>query len=153
MGMLRLPFVAELGNRALLAVRREDRIETEAFAPVRLAGDSPFERAGAAVLVALRRDRDELADIPRAPPVAGDALELAQQPADLVTGRASGRLHARPAAEPFHLDAGVLAEHPRVGRPDAAAEDGLHTRVVVVSRAVLGGEVVRIEQLDPPARQ
>src|SRR5207302_9671360 len=114
MRVLRLPLVSELGNRVFFAVRDEDRIEPEAFASARLVRDPTCERSRAAELVALRRDRHELADVARPPPVALDPLERAEQPANLVAGCTAGRANSRTTAEPFDLETGVLAEHPGV---------------------------------------
>src|SRR2546423_15671077 len=137
MGMLRFPLVAELCDRAVLAVGDEDRVEAEALRPARLVGDPSRQRAGTAKLVALRRQRDELADVACVAPVPLDPFELAQQPPHLVTGGAARRLHARTAAEPCDLDAGVLAEHPGIRRSDGATEHRLAARVVVVRLAHL----------------
>src|SRR5438874_423686 len=146
MGMLRFPLVAELCDRAILAVGDEDRVEAEAFRPARLVGDPSGQRAGTAELVALRRQRDELADGARAASVALDPLELAQQPTHLLTGCAARRLHARTAAEPCELDAGVLAEHPGIRGSDPATEHRLDARVVVVRLALLSGKLAGLEE-------
>src|SRR5436190_18207572 len=52
-GVLRLPFVPELGDRPLLAVRDEDRVVAEALAPLRRDGDPTLERARAAELASI----------------------------------------------------------------------------------------------------
>ena len=65
MGVLPFPLVAQLGNRSLLPVRDEDRVEAEAFGATRLEGDSSFERARAATLLAGWRQDDQLADVTR----------------------------------------------------------------------------------------
>jgi hypothetical protein len=52
-GVHRLPLVAELGHRSLLAVRDEDRVKAEALRTVRPVGDPPFQDPGAADFVAL----------------------------------------------------------------------------------------------------
>src|SRR5690349_9759028 len=114
--MLRFPLVAEVGDGALLAVGHEDRIEAEAFAAAGLVGDAAAERARAAPLAAVRRDRDELRHVARAASVSVDAVEHAEHPADLVAGRAPRRGHAGPAVEGRDLDPGVLPDHPRVSR-------------------------------------
>src|SRR5439155_7883364 len=81
--VLRLPLVAELCHRPLLALRDEDRIEPEALDPSWRVRNATFERARASELLAPRGEGDQLADITGAAPVAGDPLHLAQQPADL----------------------------------------------------------------------
>src|SRR5437763_1391571 len=77
-GVRALPLVAELGDRALLAVRHEDRVVAEALAAARLVDDPAFEGADAAVLHAVGVERHELADVPRAPVI--HAVELHEQP-------------------------------------------------------------------------
>ena len=74
--VLGLPLVAELGDRPLLALRDEHRVETEASGPSEPVGDSALEDAGAPELLALRREGDELADVPRATALAFDATKL-----------------------------------------------------------------------------
>src|SRR5438128_530017 len=63
MRVLLLPLVAELRDRELLAVGHEDRVVAEALAAARLAGDPALEDPGAADLLPVRRDRDELRDV------------------------------------------------------------------------------------------
>jgi hypothetical protein len=77
-GVFGLPLISELGNRPVLAVRDEDRIEAEAGRAAGLMGDSAPEDAGAAQLPAVGRDRDELADVAGAPGVSLEALDLGQ---------------------------------------------------------------------------
>src|SRR5439155_13895779 len=114
--VLPLPPVAELRDRALLAFGHEDRVEAEAFRPLRLFGDPSFERPGASKLVGLGRERDQLAGVARPPAATVDPRELAQHPAHLVAGRAPRRVNTRPAAETCDFDARVLTEHPFVRR-------------------------------------
>src|SRR5512144_2137215 len=116
MGMIPFPVVAELGDRSVLAVRDEHRVEAEALAAAKLLGDPAFEDPPAALLGPVRRERDELADVARAPPVALDAFELFQRALRFTAGRPPGRQHARAAAEAFDLDARVLAERPAIRR-------------------------------------
>src|SRR5206468_12779209 len=97
--MLRLPLVAEVGDRPFLAVRDEHRVEAEALVPARVGRDAPAERPGPAQLLAVGADRDELGDVPGAPPVALDSLERTQHPAHLVSRRAPRRGHARTAVQ------------------------------------------------------
>jgi hypothetical protein len=58
MRMLGLPVVTELPDCSLLALRNEDRVETEAARSSRLVGDAPFQDAGATKLLARGRERD-----------------------------------------------------------------------------------------------
>src|SRR5581483_7820026 len=97
--MLVLPAVAELADRQLLAVGDEDRVVAEAAAAARRVGDRPLDDAGAAELVAVRRDRDELADVARA--AIRDARELAEQLRDRrrALRRISRRVDAGPPVE------------------------------------------------------
>ena len=78
MGVARLPLVAELRDRLLLPLRDEDRVEAEAFGAARLFDYSSRKHARAADLLAGGGERDELADIARAPAFPLDALELSQ---------------------------------------------------------------------------
>src|SRR5690242_12810051 len=133
--MARLPLVAELGNRALLAVGHEHRIESEPLGAAGPVRDSPAEGAGAAQLFPVRTDRDELRHVARAPALVFDTIERAEQPAHLVAGGAARRGHSGPAAEPVDLDAGVLTEHPGLGRRAPAREERLAPGVLVVRRA------------------
>jgi hypothetical protein len=144
-----LPRVAELGHGALLAVRDEDRVETEASGAVRLLGDAALERAGAAVLAAVGSDRGELADVAGAAiPFAGERFE---DPLDVPTLGPTGGFDAGPAAERLDLESGVLAEHPRIRRADLAAEQRLAAGVLEERAARLGRIVVGVEELDRPA--
>ena len=62
MRVLRLPVVAELGDRALLAVGDEHRVVAEAFAAARRVGDPALERRPVPrTSLAVGRERDELA--------------------------------------------------------------------------------------------
>src|SRR6478672_2560484 len=103
MRVLVLPSVAELGDGALLALRNEHRVVAEA--------------AGAAQLLPVRRDRDELTDVARAAVV--DVAQLLQQLCDRRRAlRCVARgVNAGPAAERCHLDARVLADRPAAGTP------------------------------------
>src|SRR5258708_9419781 len=147
MGVETLPVVAQLGNRSRLAVGDEDRVVAEAVVTVRRVGDAPREHAGAAVFVAVGRERDELADITRvAARVAGERIE---HPARLVAAGPARRLDTRAPVEALDLDPRVLAERPRV-RLERAREARLLARVVVVRPAVLRPLVVGVERLDLP---
>src|SRR4051812_18914534 len=103
MRVLSFPLVAELGDGSLFAFRDEHRIEAEAFCAARRECDAAGERAGAAQLLAVRAERDELGHVTRTPRFALHAFERAQHPADLVAGGASGRPHAGRAVEAGHL--------------------------------------------------
>jgi hypothetical protein len=147
MRVLRLPLVAELGDRPLLALGDEDRVETEALGAPPLVDDAALEDAGASEPLSRRRERDQLADIAGSPVL--DSLELSQQPLDVLAACEARRLDAGPAAEPVHLETGVLAEDPR-RRLDRAAELGLGSRVLVVRRSGFRGILVGVERLDLP---
>src|SRR5918911_3855284 len=151
--MLRLPLVAELGDGLLLAVGNEHRIEPEPGAAGRRLGDPALERAGATHLLPIRRQRDQLTDIPRAATRPCDPFQLAQGPPHLVAGSAAGGVHAGAAAEPGDLEPGVLTKGPRAGRRARAAEARLGDGVRVVRVGVLGWIVVRVERLDHPSRE
>jgi hypothetical protein len=94
----RLPLVAELGHCPLLVLRDEDRVEAEALRAARFVHDAALEDAGAAVLLAVRRERDELADIARPPVLPFDADELAKEPLDVLVACESRRVDTRGAA-------------------------------------------------------
>ena len=84
--------------------------------------DSAFKDARAAVLLALRRERDQLADVARASR-RPDALELGQQPLDVQAAGEPGGLDSRCAVEAGDLETRVLAKHPAAGsrsRPNSA---------------------------------
>src|SRR5437870_7424483 len=153
MGVLRLPPVAELCDGALLPVRDEDRVEPKALDPSLHFRNATLERATASELLARGRHGDQLADVAGAAAVPADPLQRAQQPADLVTGSAPGRVDAGMAAEPFDLDTGVLPEHPRIRRAHPATELRLRARVLVIRRPLFGRELLRFEELDRPAGQ
>src|SRR4051794_12608301 len=149
MRVLVLPRVAELCDCPLFAVGNEDRVVAEALAAARLRRDAPFEDPGASGLAAVRRDRDELGDVTRAPVIGSP--ELAEQLRD--RGRAlrcvARRVQPRAAVERGDFDAGVLADRPTARA--LVAEPRLDARVVDVRLASLGRIVVRVERLDRPA--
>jgi hypothetical protein len=149
-GVPGLPLVAQLRHRPLLALGDEDRVEAEALGAARLDDDPPLEDAGAAALLALRRERHELADVP-GPPVL-DAPKLGKEPVDVEAAGEAGGPDPRRAVEAGDLEARVLAEDPRA-RLDRAAVLGLRLRVVVVGVPRLGRVVVGLERLDPPVRE
>src|SRR5690349_3499165 len=151
MRVLVLPSVAELGDGALLALRNEHRVVAEAAAAARAAGNRPVEDAGAAQLLPVRRDRDELTDVARAAVV--DVAQLLQQLCDRRRAlRCVARgVNAGPAAERCHLDARVLADRPAAGTP--VREPRLDQRVLVVRRPRLLRIVVGVERRDRPARE
>src|SRR5688572_31291989 len=137
--MLGLPVVPELGDGARLAVGHEDRVVAEALAPARLERDRALDGGGAAKRLALRRERDELAHVARAPVL--DALQRVEQRGHPVV-RPTRRLDPGPSAERGDLDPRVLAEHP-VGRVPTA-EARLAERVVVVGLALLDRKSTRL---------
>src|SRR4051794_9892916 len=149
MRLLRLPLAPQLADGSLLAVGDEHRVVAEAPVAAWRIGDSALDDAGAAHHAAVRRDRDELAD------VAGAAIRLVAELAEELRdrGRAfrriAGGVQARPAAERRHLDPGVFADRPPAGR--VVGEARLDERVVVVGLAGLFRPTARLERLDPPA--
>src|SRR5579864_7481412 len=149
MRALCLPLVAELADRLRLAVGDEDRVVAEAAVAAWLERDAAGDDPGAPKLFAVRRDRDELGDVPRATVV--DALELAQQLRDRrsTLGCVACRRDAGPAAERGNLDARVLADRPP--GDVRAPEDRLGARIRVIRVPGLGRIVVRVEGLDRPA--
>src|SRR5690348_11981563 len=78
-GILGLPVVSELRDSSFLARRHEDRVVAEPLVPARLLCDAAFENAGAAQLLAVRREGDQLADVAGATAVAFDRFELFEQ--------------------------------------------------------------------------
>src|SRR5262245_13004544 len=149
--VLAFPVIAELGHRPLLALGNEDRVVAEPFGAAWFVPDPPLEDAGAAAL-AVRPQRDELADASRPPPLSLDPLELLQQPLDRPARSEPCGLDSRTASEAIDLDPGVLAEHKR-GRLEPEGELRLRPRVLVVGRAGLGRIVVRVERLQLPAER
>ena len=133
--------------------RDEDRVVAEALAAPRLAGDPALERARCHdELAAVGGERDELADVAGAAVASTPFSSARSRPPRVARGEAR-RLHARGAAEPRHLDPGVLAQHPRVARDEPTAEARLDASVVEVGVAVLRREVPVSEQLELPVRQ
>jgi hypothetical protein len=147
-----LPVIAELRDRPILSVRSKDRIEAEAARAAGLVDDPALEDAGAAELPAVRRDRDQLADVTGAPGVSLQAVELGEQPFDGPPAGEAGRPDPRPAVEPGHLEPRVLAEDP-VGRVERMSVLCLGAGVLVVGRAALRRIAVGLERLDLPPRQ
>lgn len=142
-GVAAFPLVAELGDRLLLAVRDEDRVEAEPARSTRLVGNQPCQDPGAAELLATRREGDELADVPRAPALPSDALQLPQQPLDVLAASEPRRVDSWRAAQTVDLEARVLAQGPG-RRIDGAPELGLRSGVLVVGRSCFGRVVVRL---------
>jgi hypothetical protein len=147
-----LPLVAELCHRPVFAVRSEDRVEAEAARAARLVDDRALEDAGAAQVTAVRRDRDELADVAGAPGVPLQALELREEPLDVLAACEPRRLDPGSAVKAGDLEPRVLAEDP-VRRLERVSVRRLGAGVLVVGRAGLRRIVVRVERLDLPARQ
>src|SRR6185437_5253551 len=146
--VLRLPLVAQLRHRQLLACGDEDRVVAEAFASRRLGRDPSLERARTAELAPIGGEEDELGDVPRSPVL--HALELAQQLRDRrrPLGRVAGGEHTRATAERLDLEPGVLVQHPAARL--LASEIGLEECVLVVRRARLGRIAVAVERLERP---
>ena len=146
--MLRLPGVAELRDRARLAERDEDRVETEALPT---GGGRARSRREAH---RCRRARHPPARARRARRRTARAIVLTRRarPSSFSTWRPSAQ---RAVSTPGrrrerHLDPRVVGEHPAIGRPDGAAVMRLDARVVGVRRAVLGRELVACEELQVP---
>jgi hypothetical protein len=150
-GVPALPIVAELSDRALLAVGNEDRVEAEAAGAARLRADPALEHARSADLAAVGRDRDELADVARS--TIGNPGERLEDPLDVAPLRPAGGLDAGAAAERDDLEPGVLAQDPLPRRADGASVECLRARVLAERltglRRVLGG----VEERDRPARK
>jgi len=147
--MARLPVVAELGDRAGLAARHEDGVETEAGSPGRRPGDRPLEHAGAAMLRAVGREQHELAHVTGT--AVGRAVDGREQLLDVTARRPARRDDTRRTAERRHLDARVVREHPPAGRAVLPAEAHLDARVVDVGRPVLRRQRPGRERLELPA--
>jgi hypothetical protein len=149
-GVGRLPLVAQLGDRLLLVLGHKDRVETEAARPAGLVDDAAFEDAGPSLLLAFRRDGDQLADVARTSVL--HAVELGEQAPDVFPAGEARRLDPRAAAQPVDLEAGVLAEHPR-RRLQRVAKLSLRPGVLVVRRARLRRVLLDLERLDLPAAE
>src|SRR4029079_12730892 len=150
---LRLPRVAGLRDRLLLAVGDEDGVVAEALGAPRLAGNPPFQNPCSAKLFTIRAEQNELADVTRA--AVGLVAEVAQQPCDrahaLVLAVAGGA-DSRPAAERGDLDTRVLAEERRARRAGLQPVQSLSARVLVVARLALRRVVVGVERLRLPGQ-
>src|SRR5204862_245020 len=144
------PVVAELRDCPVVPVGDEDRVVAEPCLAAPLPRELAFEHAADVDLLAARRKRDDLRDHARAPDVlAGEALE---EGVGLVAlRRPARRTYARAAVESVDLDAGVLAEHPHVGRRAFAPEARLEPRVLLVGLAGLLRPLARLERVEPPA--
>jgi hypothetical protein len=101
--VLGLPGVAELGDRSVFACGDEDRIEAEPLGAARLVADAALEDAGAAQLLPLRREGNELADVAGSSSL--EAHELSQQPFDVHAAREAGGLDPGRTAQAFDLEA------------------------------------------------
>src|SRR5258708_26386703 len=110
--------------------------------------DLAAKHTGADDLVAIRRERNELADVLRAAIVL--AVERAKQLLHVPAFGPARRLHTRRAAEGRHLDPRVVGEHPAIGRPKDTPVAGLDASIVHVRRAVLRREVGVCEELELP---
>ena len=80
----------------VLAVGDEDRVVAESLGPARLRGDPALEQPGAAGLLAVRRDRDQLADVAGAP--VGGGSERGEQSADRVAAQRAERIPGAPSS-------------------------------------------------------
>jgi hypothetical protein len=151
--VLGLPGVAELGHRCLLAGGQEDRVVAEPLRAPRLARDAALEHTASPQLLAAGPEQHELADVAR-PPVL-DRAQLAQQPLDRLAalGPEARRAHPRRSPERRDLEPRVLAEHPRVGRPDLPPVERFGPRVVDVALVALFGVVLGVEQGELPAER
>src|SRR5437588_3764319 len=109
-GVLGLPFVAELRDSSLLARGDEDRVVAEPVVAARFIGDPAFEDAGAAQLLARRTEGHQLADVTGAAALPLDVAKLAEQAADGVAPAEARRADPRGAAEALDLEPRVLAQ-------------------------------------------
>jgi len=150
MGVLHLPRIPQLGDGLLFAKRDEDRVVTEALAAPSFVCDLALKGPGRADFGPVRSEDDELADV--ACPAVGDAFELGEQTLDRI-GRPARGLDSRAAAESGHLDAGVLAGDPVLGRGMQAPVPCLDPGVLEKGGAVLDRLVGRGEKLDLPPRE
>jgi hypothetical protein len=136
----------------LFAHGDEDRVVAEALVAARLDGDPAVEDAGAAQLLAGRRQCDQFADVAGAAAVALDVAELAEQAPDWIVAAKARRTDPRRAGEALDLEPGILAEHPGL-----ACELGpvlrLGESVLVVRGALLGRIAARVQQLEPPVAE
>ena len=150
-GVSPLPVVAELGHRPRLAVGDEHRVEAEALRSRSGPGDRPVEGASSDHLATVVGDGNDDADVPRPPLVVRG--QRGEHAAHGVAGRPARGVHARPPVERRRLDAGVLADRPRVRRRVLTAPARLDTGVVLVRLAVLGRRIARRDEPDLPAGQ
>ncbi len=118
-------------------------------APAGAVAIEPREHAGAAALLPVGRERDELAHVVRAPVV--DAVERGEDLLDVPPLCPARGLHPRPFTERRHLDPRVVRQHPAVGRAREPPVERLDPRVVDVGRAVLRGEVPTRQLIELPA--
>src|SRR5437870_3112700 len=151
MRVLVLPSVAELGDRARLAVGDEHRVVAEAFRAARRVGDPTLEHARPAYLASVGCERDELRDIARAP--VADTLELAEELGDrgCALGGVARRVQTGASGERMHLDARVLADRPALCVGERAAELRFRAGVLDVRLAGLVGPAIGVERLDRPS--
>jgi hypothetical protein len=99
MGVGCFPPVAELRDRPSLALRDEDRVEAEPARAARLVDDPALEDARSPPLLARGRNCDQLADVARPARRSLHALELGEQPLDVLPGSEPRRLDPGPPAE------------------------------------------------------
>src|SRR5204862_6299469 len=110
-----LPLVAELGDRASLAVGDEDRVVAEARGTPSLLADAALEHPRASELLEARREADELAHVPCSPRLSFGSGELGQEFGDVllvarVAARIARRTDSRAPGETLDLEPRVLAE-------------------------------------------
>src|SRR5262245_32412948 len=118
MRVLRLPGVAELRDRPLLARGDEDRVVAETLASGRLGGDASLEDACPAELLPAGSEKNELRDVPRRSIL--DTGELGEELLDRGCSlrRIAGGEDPRPAAQRSDFESGILRQHPRLARGD-----------------------------------
>src|SRR5205823_12246917 len=147
-----LPFVTELRDCPVVAVGNEDRVVAEARGAAAFGRELAFEHAAHVYVVAAGRKRHDLGDHARAPVLlAGEPLE--QRVGLIALRRPAGGVQAGRPVEGVALDAGILAEHPDVGRRAGTAEPGLDPRILLVRLAGLGRPVVGREGSELPTGQ
>src|SRR4029079_9621624 len=89
--VLGFPLVAELRDGLLFAHGDEDRVVAEALVAARLDGDPALEGAGAAQLLAGRRQCEQRVRGPGTAAVALDVAELAEQAPDWIVAAKARR--------------------------------------------------------------
>ena len=129
-----LPRVAELGDASGLAGRDEHRVEAEALRSRRPRVRS-FRRACPRRRPRARRARRRRSRRRTVPDGRPRRRRDSSRRPDGVAGGPARRVHTRGAVRAPCLEAGVLADGPRVGRRVGTTEPRLDPRVVLVRRA------------------